>query len=113
MLPQIPLYLLQDTITVEEPDAASEFGSHYLKPYAITGVYVAWQEAAAGVSWAEGKQPSTTVFIDAKHSTPAKCPTLKSRITLTRNGATRSGIVQGIKEFAPMGALHHWEVTLG
>lgn len=113
MLSPIPQQLLQDTITVEEPDSTAEFGASYLKPYTIAGVYAMWQEAAAGVAWAEGKQPSTTIFIDAKHSSPAKCPALKSRITLTRDGSSRSGIVQGIKEFAPMGELHHWEVTLG
>ena len=107
-LPPIPLYLLPDSMTVEQPDTTSYYGGAFLKAVEISHVRYEREETLDSntVKLADGA--SGRIWVDAANSSGAFRIPVGSKITL--GGEVL--IVVSCAEFRPFGPVHHWEIDV-
>lgn len=105
----IPIKVLCDTATIEEPDTSGRYGDSFLPKRTIEHVYLEQNVSSVSRAWADDRSVSCVLVIDATNSTNAFSPALLSRVTV---GNVVGSVIE-VKEYRPYGLTHHWEVALG
>lgn len=114
MAAPIPMRLLVDTATVEEPDGTADYGGSWTAPRTIGHVRLDATTARSADTWRDdAPQQGALLFVDAHNSVPPQPPTVGSRVTVGRGGSEAyEGIATSCQACLDEGGIHHWEVTL-